>query len=108
MTRCSYDSWKTKIPKSLNQLHLAALRAMKDGKVRSRCEMLRRAKPPTDPNPRNENGFAVWNKIDYNLYKMGFLIFSRVDNAGQRFFRISAKGLKLLNGPAKGLSFYKL
>jgi hypothetical protein len=68
---------------------------MKDGKTRARCDMIRRGRPPTDPNPRSEFGFAGWNKIDYNLYRMGLLVFVR-EWGGTKHFRISANGKRLL------------
>lgn len=106
--RCNYDEWSTKVPKRLSERHLDALHVMRDGKVRSRCEMLRAAKPPTDPNPRSENDFAGWNKIDYNLYKNGLLICTRVDNVGQKFFRISAKGRRTLSSNYEKLKAFNV
>ncbi len=88
---CNYDGWITKVPKGLNQYHLAVLRLMSDGETRERTDMLRRAKPPTDPNPRSENGFAGWNKIDYDLYKKKLLLCVAVAG-GRKSFRISAAG----------------
>jgi len=93
--KCNYDTWKTEPPKNLNQAHTSVLRGMQDGKERTRCDMIRQGRPPTDPNPRSEFGNAGWNKLDYNLYKMGFLICTR-ESGGQKYFRISAKGLRLV------------
>jgi hypothetical protein len=79
---------------------------MKDGKTRARCDMIRRGRPPTDPNPRSEFGFAGWNKIDYNLYRMGLLVFVR-EWGGTKHFRISANGKRLL-AEAKNQTSHKL
>lgn len=99
--KCNYDTWNTKVPKGLNEEHIAVLKLMADGKTRARCDMLRDARPPTDPNPRSENGFAGWNKIDYNLYKKGLLICTKVSKV-TKFFRISAKGLRQLSKSVPG------
>ena len=88
--KCNYDTWKTEPPVGLNRNHVAVLRLMNDGKTRARCDMLRDARPPTDPPPSHDWG-PRWNKIDYNLYKKVLLICLKLTKV-TKHFRISAKG----------------
>lgn len=89
----NYDRWKTAVPKSLNSKHLAVLILMSDGKKRERADMIRSA-TDMDPNPRSENGFAGWNKLDYDLYKKGLLDVVAV-KGGKKIFKITAAGRKI-------------
>lgn len=100
--KCNYDTWSTKPPVGLNRNHVAVLRLMNDGKERARCDMLRDARPPTDPNPRTDWG-PRWNKIDYNLYKKGLLICTKVTKV-TKHFRISAQGKRFV-ASVKGKRF---
>jgi hypothetical protein len=102
--RINYDSWTTKPPKNLSDKHLAVLRVMSDKQPRERAAMLRAAR--LDPNPRSENGFAGWNKIDYDLYKMGMLevVSDKKDRSGIssiKTFRITPTGLNALKTNGK-------
>ena len=91
--KVNYDSWKTAIPKSMNEYHVAVLKLMDDGKARERSVMIRQA-TDLDPNPVSRNGFAGWNKIDYDLYKMGYLKVVDILPGGKKVFKITPAGKK--------------
>ena len=89
--KVNYDSWSTKPPKNMNEYHVAVLRLMDDGKARERSVMIRQA-TDLDPNPVSRNGFAGWNKIDYDLYKMGYLKVVDILPGGKKVFKITPAG----------------
>lgn len=92
--KVNYDDWTTKPPKNMNEYHVAVLRLMDDGKARSRADMIRRA-TDLDPNPVSwPSGTAGWNKIDYDLYKMGYLKVVDILPGGRKVFKITPAGKK--------------
>ena len=95
--RVNYDTWSTPHAKNLNEKHLAVLKLMSDGKPRERADMIRRA-TSLDPNPRSRNGFVGWNKLDYDLYKMGLLDVVDILPGGKKVFQINAAGRKAAKG----------
>jgi len=92
--KVNYDSWKTAVPKNLNEYHIAILQLMSDGQSRQRATMIRQA-TGLDANPISSGGFAGWNKLDYDLYKKGLLDVVDI-RGGQKIFQINAHGLKAL------------
>lgn len=87
--QCNYDSWNTKVPKSVTPKMRAVLKVMKDGKVRHRPHMLRKA--GIDPNPRSASGYMGFETADYFLYKKGLLEYVG-EHFGSKQFKISALG----------------
>ena len=86
---CNYDDWNTKVPAKVNDKMQRVLSLMKDGKVRSRAEMLRSVN--IEPNPRSENGFAGSEYTDYFLYKKGLIKVVKIE-ANQKYFQIVTQG----------------
>jgi len=93
--KVNYDTWNTPTVKNMNDKHVAILQLMSDGKARERSDMIRRA-TDLDPNPRSANGFAGWNKLDYDLYKKGLLDVIDVLPGGKKVFRINRRGRSAL------------
>jgi hypothetical protein len=85
----NYDSWTTKVIKSINSKMLDTLRVMQDEQVRTRANMLRAA--GIDPNP-NSNGYVGFEKTDFYLYKKGLITIVSETN-GQKSFKITEAGL---------------
>ena len=93
-SKVNYDQWTTPPTKKLNRNHYAILKLMSDGKPRERSDMIRRA-TDMDPNPRSENDFAGWNKVDYDLYKHGLLAVVDILPGGKKVFKITKAGKAL-------------
>ena len=87
--KCNYDSWTTKVVKSVNPQMRKVLKVMADGQQRTRANMLKLA--GIDPNPRTEFGDPGNERTDYYLYKKGLI--SVVDMQGtQKVFQITSAG----------------
>ena len=88
--KCNYDSWTTKVVKSVNPKMRDALKVMVDEKPRTRADMLWAA--GINPNPLTEMGYVGNERTDYYLYKKGLIELVRF--AGQqKVFKITAVGL---------------
>jgi hypothetical protein len=91
----NYDSWTSKVPKTIgkNTKAHSVLKVMRDGRERLRADMIRSA--DIDPNPRGPSGIAGNENSDYVLYKLGML--DIVGYKGpQKIFKITQKGLEKL------------
>lgn len=87
--KCNYDGWKTPVIKSINDKMADCIRLMRDGKERTRAEMLRAN--GIDPNPKSAMGYPGNERTDYYLYKKGLISVVRMQGE-QKVFRITQAG----------------